>query len=1129
MRRLTLWLILFIVVVIALIAFIVLGWAQPIPLAVAEQAQFTANKSDQAGVDVSSSFSMVFDAEIGAASINKYLTVEPSFEMGIHQGNSPYEILLVPAAPLEADTVYVFTLLTEEGEQLKWAFQTQKPYQIAAAIPADRALGVSLSATIDIFFNQMTDIDLARCAEYISIEPELEGSFSQNGRMLRFTPDERLAPNTVYTVRVAAAMPLVDSSLTLEQGYSFAFETADANGQPLDPQWAISAPAACAVGAAPEIAFTVLKDAAAAEPAQDDADEDESAPQLTYTVYAYTGAEQYAAALLDIAAAKPSWSLSGQYLSGSDISGLSRVYSGAIDGETLHSSGKLPLAQTLPAGYYLLRAAYLGETRDLLFAVSDLDACYVAAAGRSLLWLHRRDGSAVEPAQIVDYGGDGVYYTDQQGLAELPAAGGQPTAYIVYSGEDDTVILAAAQQWPELSEYANWRCFFTDKDIYQNGDNVYYWGLLRPRDGSALEYQRVSVLLFNEQGGDWFYREYAALEDDLFHGAIALPQLLDGEYRLEIWQSGQRLLGKVISVGQTAAATTTAATAQTAEPLQISSDGALSDGGSFSARFTQAGQEYLFYGSDLGILGGRVVNTDSVDSVFAPKNKANRYMTAIAYEQGRYTASATTAISLDPELRRLRLEVDVRDGSAYITVEDSAGMAMNEARVIVQLLYDGQPLEEAALDVAAAIYCDHSPSLTAAPVYTHQLNIADAAQQQQTAAVDGQTLLYHWLSAEEAAAGIALPLQLGGDYQLLVQVVDTQGELLGGSHIERLTVDGEPPAETAEQGEQPDTRQAYTYSGLMKAEEAAQYDSAALAIISGSAERALLLDSLLAAAFAGGAAADDEDEADSGGGAEIDAATAVAAAHARQLLFDYGGDYFAGVLAGGQEDVGGWQNADGGIGAGGISDLRTSVLAAAAAPQGVSYAALGDYFESYLCRAASEEQQLAALCGLATLGRVHLNEMRQFIGRELSVEQALWLIWGLRQANDRVNAERLLNELLTATSALSGADAEIQVLAAVCCAYAGADQQALQILLQLGASEQGTTDGRLLERVLAARTLLNQTTQPEADFIYNIGERQYQGHIGGIQDQLIRLAVAETLAIDSVQPLYVCLISTARP
>lgn len=74
--------------------------------------------------------------------------------------------------------------------------------------------------------------------------------------------------------------------------------------------------------------------------------------------------------------------------------------------------------------------------------------------------------------------------------------------------------------------------------------------MVEPRDGSDLEYERVSVYIYAESYDTYVYRDYAQLSNGIFSGTILLPTLLDGHYRLEISQSGNTLISQEFIIGE---------------------------------------------------------------------------------------------------------------------------------------------------------------------------------------------------------------------------------------------------------------------------------------------------------------------------------------------------------------------------------------------------------------------------------------------------------------------------------------------------------------------------------------------------------------------------------------------------
>ena len=196
---------------------------------------------------------------MGAVAVNRSLTVEPAIEMGVHQGSTRQEVLLVPNELLEEGTAYTFTLHAG-GESYSWVFETKESLHVTQIRPQDSTVNVACTSHIEIVLDKLFDLDLSRVEEYVHISPQVSGSFHQNGRVLYFIPDSALQPGTVYTVSVAAGLPVANSSVCLQESYSATFETAPA----VSSLWYVDAETCYPSGTSPSFMLQVAPSSASA-------------------------------------------------------------------------------------------------------------------------------------------------------------------------------------------------------------------------------------------------------------------------------------------------------------------------------------------------------------------------------------------------------------------------------------------------------------------------------------------------------------------------------------------------------------------------------------------------------------------------------------------------------------------------------------------------------------------------------------------------------------------------------------------------------------------------------------------------------------------------------------------------
>jgi len=163
-------------------------------------ALLTARGARGALVPLDAGFRLESRDDTPASALAARLSVDPAFAFTTAKEAGDHAVLLTPARPLTAGSVYRFALRGEAGQLLDtWAFQAKQPLRIVGTLPEARSADVPVDTRIEITFDQdgVTDAE-----PHLSIEPATAGRFEQHGRTLSFIPSSPLAPSTVYSVTV---------------------------------------------------------------------------------------------------------------------------------------------------------------------------------------------------------------------------------------------------------------------------------------------------------------------------------------------------------------------------------------------------------------------------------------------------------------------------------------------------------------------------------------------------------------------------------------------------------------------------------------------------------------------------------------------------------------------------------------------------------------------------------------------------------------------------------------------------------------------------------------------------------------------------------------------------------------
>ncbi len=1021
MRKLTLILVTIIIVLICSGLLLILNWTEDIPDEVGRTAEFSATSMDQAGVDVSSTFRFGFSEKTSSASVHQALTIDPEVTFAVHQGNSSTEILVVPTEPLVEDTIYTFTLNCET-EEYTWAVQTEKPLEILGSIPGDPEMDVATSTPLQIVLNHACTIDLEALGESISITPETAFTCVQKGRQLTIIPTEGWQPGTCYQVNISAGLPLTHSTKTTTKDYSFSFETASSQFG----GFSIAGESVYSTGQS--LSFVV---------------EGELSEDAFCSLYSFDGVDTYGQVLCGLYEKFPAWSNGRKYY-GNTLPG--NVFQSDVAFQ--HTAQGIRLSQTLPEGYYALCVTDGDYLRTVYFCVSDLAVFSANDSENTLFWVCQSGSNTMlSNVSAKDLVTDSSATGDVNGLIHMTEVNG---GVFLLQTETDAVVIpidsAEATQWK-----TTWQYLYTDKSVYQNGDTLYYAGYLANRDQTPLEYERVSVYL--QQIGEFgntveVYREYADLSSGCYWGDIVLPNLLPGEYELQIWQSGKQYSCQKICIAEdeippdrgdgnpTVYANATKYLVMNAE-YQI--NGAMN------------GMPTLFLLEDQGLRNAPVLIGDAYTGIFSPMDGLDQYVYSVQWTGTQFTAGQTTLLAKEiGDTLQLTISGDEvlaekQENAFSVMVTDENGVPVPNASVVVQV-YGAESMWAVN---NANLFTDYS------------LSGLSVIKQQQASekSRSGNTFFYTLVQTnEEGMANFQVPTPIGteGQLYLLLQAFASGEENVctGMTQIQLYGVESVSDVFVDEEEERQEKQYQYTVTPFTAGN---TLSTAEELVIFTDKQRSQYLSILLDCAFA---QPGPEDSAAIGYGVE----------HARQLLSDYQSEAFSDLFDGDSAFTVAPQMADGGFG-----DLRSSVIIAAYAPANVSYFALEQYFNAYLNHGATGMVQAMALAGAASCGGSVLDEIQSLLMYTNPDDDTfLWLIWGLIRSGDQQGA---LSYYLARTMDMDFHPTDTGLYAVVN-AYLGFPEEALLLLSQ-------TTDN-LCAGVLVVRALLAGTYQEERSFSYEI-------------------------------------------
>lgn len=514
-----------------------------------ESVTLTPTKSDALGVAGDTRFILRSKTPLETTAVEQALAIAPSVAFSV-TATSDTEFEITPRQTLAAGTVYRIALgSTTAGEKrlFSWAVQTKQALTVASTLPRHRATGVPIDTGIEVTFN--TDkIDQAE--RYIRLEPATQGRFEQHGRVLAFVPNERLRPATIYTLTVGKGLPVVGSSVALEQDLVVQFETAQA-AQSGERFWGYLSRAFTAVrpNEAPVIEWSVYSEKKPTTPSA--------------TVYRFRDSADLIERLTALDTI-PRWAYAAQQSSAIATEGLTKVGTYELQSE----SNALIFPSGFAAGYYLIELPLGSQTLQAQLVVSDLATSLTVSETDSVLWVYDLTTKQPVPgATIRGSDTDVTAATDQRGLAQFatpefdPASNWNRGYYLVTQGGRETVVpvtarsnAAAIETYPAyVDDRGALTYLWTDRTLYRPNDTLNVWGFFRDRDRPQSEKLTLEVWTWNYVDGFGNYLPLAKAEVETssygtFSSNLKLQQLKPGYYTVSLKRGGQTVSSRSVEV-----------------------------------------------------------------------------------------------------------------------------------------------------------------------------------------------------------------------------------------------------------------------------------------------------------------------------------------------------------------------------------------------------------------------------------------------------------------------------------------------------------------------------------------------------------------------------------------------------
>ncbi|MDE6031417.1 MAG: Ig-like domain-containing protein, partial [Oscillospiraceae bacterium] len=422
--------------------------------------------------------------------IKPRISISPEIEFIIeNEKSSTY--LLNSAAPMPEGSIVKLAAADEKGDiRDSWAFQTAEKFRIKSVYPADESTYVPPSSGIEIEFSYPADEKSAN--EYFEITPALKGRFLTHRNTLYYIPDEKMTPDTVYTVTLKKGLR---SSISgeLEEDYTFEFKTERYSNSYF-----------YIYNSTGGFSETFLEgDPALIEIMCSENLREES---FDLNLYRYASAEDYRAVFEKFAESKSSLRSFT-----ADVSGLEKVFSSSeppVPNLDDWRPSFVMLPDDLAEGYYIAEISIEDMREQYMIQVNPISVYALSLGEENAFFINdTKTGKAAESAEISLELNGRTYTakTDKDGIASINTGANERAKDVlsVKYGSSNYIDFFSNYKAADAGyEDKYFMYLYTDREAYLTSDTVNVWGVILPRRDGVTVPQKLSLRFGgSEEGG----------------------------------------------------------------------------------------------------------------------------------------------------------------------------------------------------------------------------------------------------------------------------------------------------------------------------------------------------------------------------------------------------------------------------------------------------------------------------------------------------------------------------------------------------------------------------------------------------------------------------------------------------
>ncbi len=518
--------------------------------------KITPTESDSLGVSPLSAFKLVFEKAADEKLLASSLSVRPEQAYNLKKiTDREYEIEFVE--PLEKDKIYNFILNDKQtGAKQSYAFQTKKSLNVIRTLPRNQSVQVPVNSGIEITFSHE---NIENPEEHFEISPNVKGKFEMHKKTLVFVP-EKLEEGTVYTATIKSGIKVSGSAETLENDYSFKFQTVTSQ-KSNDRTFYF------------EFSNLMYNFTPTSTPALEVfASSDLHDKELEVDLYNYSDADSFLKDL-ELLNDRPFWAWYQNKEKLYDETKLTKAASVnariVTHQNSYWSTSYLLLPSSLPEGYYLVKMQIEGDKFYAHLQISKSSVYIMSTKDKTLAWVNDSEtGNPLPGAKIRRSNSTAEAVTNEEGIAVvndlLPSLSDVTYHYyIVKPASGMTFIAPLGSNYYQpfytynSSETINnyWTYIYTDKGIYLPEDTVNVWGILKPRDGSSSEVNGTLEVVRYDYSYEGESRESVLTSERVkispngtFTGSLKLSNFNPGSYVVKLNVNGKSLLSHYLQI-----------------------------------------------------------------------------------------------------------------------------------------------------------------------------------------------------------------------------------------------------------------------------------------------------------------------------------------------------------------------------------------------------------------------------------------------------------------------------------------------------------------------------------------------------------------------------------------------------